>query len=68
VFSGGINTANHKIGYFKVDFLGEYESLFKKALTRGSVSQEEMFYFKKTEVEDIPRQIRIRCISSSNIL
>jgi hypothetical protein len=40
--SGVIDTAHHKIGDFKVDFLGEYESIFNRASTRGSVSQEEL--------------------------
>jgi hypothetical protein len=35
--SGVTDTAEDKIGNFKVEFLGEYESIFKKALTRGSV-------------------------------
>jgi hypothetical protein len=42
---GGIND---KIGDFKVKFLGEYESIFKNALIRGSVSQEELFDGEKT--------------------
>jgi hypothetical protein len=29
--SGDIDTADHEIGNFKVEFLGEYESLLKKA-------------------------------------
>jgi hypothetical protein len=29
-FSGVIDTADHKIGDFKVEFLGEYESIFQK--------------------------------------
>jgi hypothetical protein len=38
-----IDTADHKIGELKVEYLGEYEYIFKKALTRGSVSLEELF-------------------------
>jgi hypothetical protein len=34
---------NIRFGYFKVEFLGEYESIFKKAWARGSVSQQELF-------------------------
>jgi hypothetical protein len=30
--SGVIGTADHKVGDFKVEFLSEYESIFKKAL------------------------------------
>jgi hypothetical protein len=41
--SSVIDTADHKIGDFKVEFLGEYESILKKGSTRGSVSQEELF-------------------------
>jgi hypothetical protein len=32
--SGILDTAVHKISYFIVDFLREFEAIFKKALTR----------------------------------
>jgi hypothetical protein len=32
-----------KSAHFKVEFLGEYKSIFKKTLTLGSVSLEDLF-------------------------
>jgi hypothetical protein len=46
--SGVIDTADHKTLDFKVEYLGE--SMFKKAVTRGSVSQEELLDEKNQRV------------------
>jgi hypothetical protein len=43
--SGVIDTADHKIRDFNVEFLGEYESILKKC---GWVAQEELFDGKQT--------------------
>jgi hypothetical protein len=44
--SGVIDTADHKIGDIKGEFLGEFESISKKALTHKTVAQMELFYEK----------------------
>jgi hypothetical protein len=44
------DTADHKIGDIKVDFLGEFESICKKALARISVAQVEMFDGKNQKI------------------
>jgi hypothetical protein len=49
---GVIDAADHKIGDFKVEFLSEYKTIFKKALTRGSVFHDKLFDEKKPEVEN----------------
>jgi hypothetical protein len=43
-----IDTCLHKIGDFIVEYLREFEAIFKKALYRGA--QGELFDEKKTEV------------------
>jgi hypothetical protein len=45
--SGVIDTTDHKIGDFKVEFLGKYEFILKKVLTSRSVSQEGLFVKKQ---------------------
>jgi hypothetical protein len=40
---GVIHTADHKKIDFIVEYLREYEAICKKALTRGSVAQMELF-------------------------
>jgi hypothetical protein len=42
------DTAVTRIGDYLVDFLGEYEVIFKKALTCVSVAQGKLFDEKKT--------------------
>jgi hypothetical protein len=42
-----IDTADHKLGDFNVEFLGEFESRCKNALTRTSGALMELFDFKK---------------------
>jgi phage regulator Rha-like protein len=45
----GVNDNTYqKIGDFKVEFIGEFESICKKALTRILGTQMELFYEKKT--------------------
>jgi hypothetical protein len=51
--SGVIDTADHKKIDFKVEYLREYEAICKKALTRGSRAQMELFDEKKPEVENL---------------
>jgi hypothetical protein len=46
-------TADHKSVEFIVKYLGEFESIFKKALTRGSGAQLELFNEKIPEVENL---------------
>jgi hypothetical protein len=48
--SGVLDTAHHR--RFLVEFLGEYESIFEKALTCVSCAQMELFDEKKPEVEN----------------
>jgi hypothetical protein len=43
----------HKIGGILVDFLRKFEAIFKKALTRVSGAQGELFDDKKPEVEKL---------------
>jgi hypothetical protein len=43
VASGVIDTADHKKIDFIVEYLREYEVICKKALTRGSRAQMELF-------------------------
>jgi hypothetical protein len=53
----GVNdTADHKNGEIKVEFLSEFESICKKALTRISGAQMELFDEKKQEVENLVTQ------------
>jgi hypothetical protein len=52
VHSGVINTAVHKLGDFKVEYIREFEAIFKTAVTRVSVAQGELFH-EKTEVENL---------------
>jgi hypothetical protein len=37
-----VDTTDHKVADFKFEF-GEYESIYKKAVTSGSVYQVELF-------------------------
>jgi hypothetical protein len=46
-----IDTAVTKIGDFIVDFIREFETIFKKTLTRVSGAKGELFDEKKIEVE-----------------
>jgi hypothetical protein len=47
---GVIDTADHKKIDFIVEYLREYKAIYKKALTRGSRAQMELFE-EKTGVE-----------------
>jgi hypothetical protein len=49
VVSSVIDTADHKKSDLKVEYLGEYESIYEKALTRGTWAQIELFDEKKTK-------------------
>jgi hypothetical protein len=50
VVSGVIDTADHKKSYLKVEYLGEYESIYE---TRRSWAQTELFDEKDQEVENL---------------
>jgi hypothetical protein len=54
--SSVIDTADQKIGDFKVENFGEFESICKKVLTRISGAQMELFQEKKTEVKHLVTQ------------
>jgi hypothetical protein len=50
VVSGVIDTDDHKKFDLKVENLGEFESIYDTALTRGSGAQTELFYEKNENV------------------
>jgi hypothetical protein len=46
VVSDVIGTADYKIGNLKIEYLGESEYIFQKALHRGSVAHTELDYLQ----------------------
>jgi hypothetical protein len=52
--SGVIDTAEAKVGDFKVEYLREFHAICKKALTRGSGVLEKLFDEKKTRGRKSP--------------
>jgi hypothetical protein len=51
IASGVIDTADHKKIDFIVEYLREYEAVCKKALTRGSRAQMELFDEKNRKLK-----------------
>jgi hypothetical protein len=53
-FAKKYGLTQNKICDFKIEFFGEFESIFRKALTRMSGAQMELFDEKKPEAENPP--------------
>jgi hypothetical protein len=54
--SGVIDLTHQHIGNFKIKYLGEFESIFEKALARVSGAHKKLFVMEKTVFENLVTQ------------